>query len=191
MENELDQLYGEIAGCLKCTLGAERTNTVRDTGNPRNAAVVFVGEAPGSNEVKYGLPFAGEAGKKLNLYLEMAGLTRNDVYITNVVRCRPTANMGRRNRTPSREIPLCGGWLNRELEILKPRTVVTLGNIALKWLCGKECTIGDCHGKIIENGNFSVYPMYHPAAAIYKKELDGLIRSEFKELGKYLGKVDS
>jgi DNA polymerase len=190
MEKELDLLYREIAGCFKCPLGAERINPVRDTGDPRRAAVVFVGEAPGANEVKYGLPFAGEAGKKLDLYLQMAGLTRSDVYITNVVRCRPTANLGRRNRTPSREIPLCGEWLNRELAIIQPRMVVTLGNIALKWLCGKERSIGDCHGRVIDAANYKVYPMYHPAAAIYKKELDGLIRSEFAELGSYLGNRD-
>ncbi|MFZ5643836.1 MAG: uracil-DNA glycosylase [Bacillota bacterium] len=191
MKRELDLLYGEIAACQKCPLGLERTNPVRDTGNPRTAAVVFVGEAPGANEVKYGLPFAGEAGKKLNVYLAMAGLTRDDVYITNVVRCRPTANGGKRNRTPSREIPLCGGWLNRELEIIRPKTVVTLGNIALKWLCGKECFIGECHGKTINAGAFTVYPMYHPAAAIYKKELDSLIRKEFTDLGRYLGRIDN
>lgn len=189
MKKDLDMLYGEIANCQKCPLGAERTKPVRDTGSADRAAVVFVGEAPGSNEVKYGIPFAGEAGKKLNIYLEMAGLTRNDVYITNVVRCRPTANGGRRNRTPSKEIPLCGGWLNRELEIITPRTVVTLGNIALKWLCGKNYSIGECHGRIIDAGGFKVYPMYHPAAAIYKKDLDGLIKDEFRELGKYLGRI--
>ncbi|MFZ5633971.1 MAG: uracil-DNA glycosylase [Bacillota bacterium] len=189
MLKELDKLYEEIAGCPKCPLALERTNPVRDTGNPRTAEVVFVGEAPGANEIKHGIPFAGEAGKKLNDYLAEAGLTRDDVYITNVVRCRPTANGGRRNRTPTREIPVCGGWLNRELEIIRPKIVVTLGNIALKWLCGKQYNIGDRHGRLIHNGRFPVYPMYHPAAAIYKKDLDGLIRSEFRELGRYLGRV--
>jgi len=188
MLEKLDILYAEISGCQKCPLALERIRPVRDTGDPRTAAVVFVGEAPGANEIKHGIPFAGEAGKKLNTYLEMAGLTRNDVYITNVVRCRPTANGGKKNRTPGKEIPLCGGWLKRELEIIQPKTVVTLGNISLKWLCGKSCTIGDCHGRLIHTGNLSIYPMYHPAAAIYKRELDGLIRSEFVELGRHLGR---
>ena len=184
---ELDMLYNEIALCQKCQLAAERINTVRDQGDPLRSKVVFVGEAPGANEIKFGLPFAGEAGKKLNNFLAMAGLTRDDVYITNVVRCRPTANGGKRNRTPGREIPLCGDWLNRELEIIKPPLVVTLGNISLKWLCGKHCTIGDCHGQIIDAGPFKIYPMYHPAAAIYKRELEGLICAEFAELGRFLG----
>ncbi|MFZ5647559.1 MAG: uracil-DNA glycosylase [Bacillota bacterium] len=191
MIQELDRLYEEIAQCRKCPLGLERINAVRDTGDPRTAAVVFVGEAPGSNEIKHGIPFAGEAGKKLNIYLSMAGLTRSDVYITNVVRCRPTANGGRRNRTPgAREIPVCGGWVIRELEIISPGTVVTLGNIALKWLCGKQYTIGECHGQIIEAGRFNVYPMYHPAAAIYNRELENLIRAEFTEMGRHLGRVE-
>lgn len=182
----LDILYNDIALCQKCHLAEERINTVRDQGDPLTAKLVFVGEAPGANEIKCGLPFAGEAGKKLNNFLSMAGLARNDIYITNVVRCRPTANGGKRNRTPGKEIPLCGGWLNRELEIIKPPLVVTLGNISLKWLCGKHCTIGDCHGRITEAGPYKVYPMYHPAAAIYKRELEGLICSEFEELGRYL-----
>lgn len=187
MIRELDKLYQEIARCDQCSLGQERLNTVRDTGDPRKAAVVFVGEAPGANEIKHGFPFAGEAGKKLGVYLSMAGLTRDDVYITNVVRCRPTANGGRRNRTPgAREIAVCGSWVNRELEIIRPGTVVTLGNIALKWLCGKQYTIGDCHGRLIGAGPFSVYPMYHPAAAIYNRELENLIRDEFTELGRYI-----
>ncbi|MFZ5651586.1 MAG: uracil-DNA glycosylase [Bacillota bacterium] len=187
MITELDSLYEEISLCRKCPLGLERIKTVRDTGDPRTAAVVFVGEAPGANEIKHGIPFAGEAGKKLNVYLSMAGLTRDDVYITNVVRCRPTAGGGRRNRTPgAREIPVCGGWVNRELEIIRPGTVVTLGNIALKWLCGKNHTVGECHGNLIKAGPFAVYPMYHPAAAIYNRELEGLIRSEFADLGRYI-----
>lgn len=188
MLKDLDRLYEEIAGCRKCHLALERTNPVRDTGSPDGAAVVFVGEAPGANEVKYGLPFAGEAGKKLSGFLAEAGLTREEVYITNVVRCRPTANGGRRNRTPGKEIPVCGQWLIRELEIISPATVVTLGNIALRWLCGKEYGIGDCHGRIIDTGSFRVYPMYHPAAAIYKRDLDSLIRSEFRDLGRFLGR---
>jgi DNA polymerase len=187
MIKELDSLYGEIARCLKCHLGAERINPVRDTGNPLTARVVFIGEAPGSNEVKHGIPFAGEAGKKLNSYLGEAGLAREDVYITNVVRCRPTANGGRRNRTPGREIPACGGWLKEELEIIRPGIIVTLGNIALKWLRGKEYTIGEWHGRLIRAAGFAVFPMYHPAAAIYNRDLDGLIRSEFRELGRLLG----
>ncbi len=187
MGEELDNLYREIARCRRCPLGAERTGPVRDAGDAGKARVIFVGEAPGANEIKHGIPFAGEAGKKLNTYLAMAGLTRNAVYITNVVRCRPTANGGSRNRTPTREIPVCGQWLNRELGIIRPRTVVTLGNIALKWLCGKNYTIGECHGRIISAGTFNVYPMYHPAAAIYNRALEELIRSEFGRLGEYLG----
>jgi DNA polymerase len=184
MQKELNQLYSEIAGCTRCHLGLERINTVRDKSDPERARVILVGEAPGANEIKYGVPFAGEAGKKLSTYLSLAGLTREEVYITNVVRCRPTANGGKRNRTPTREIPLCGSWLNRELEIIRPLLVVTLGNISLKWLCGKSFTIGSCHGRLLPANNMRILPMYHPAAAIYRKELDALIRSEFEALGK-------
>ena len=189
MQKKLDALYHEIAVCQKCPLGLERTNPVRDSTNPCSAKVVFIGEAPGANEVKQGIPFAGEAGKKLSMYLEEAGLTREDVYITNVVRCRPTANGGKRNRTPGKEIPICGGWLKNELEIIQPKTVVTLGNTALKWLCGKEFSIGDWHARIIPMNGFAIFPMYHPAAAIYNRSLDGIIRSEFQELGLYLGSL--
>lgn len=186
MLKELDNLYKDIALCNKCPLAADRTNPVRDSGDPEKAAVVLVGEAPGANEVKYGIPFAGEAGKKLSGYLALAGLAREDVYITNVVRCRPTSNGGRRNRTPSREIPSCGDWLNSELAIIRPKTVVTLGNISLKWICGKQYNIGNCHGKLLKAGDMAIIPMYHPAAAIYRRELDELIRAEFQKLGYYL-----
>ncbi|MCL5056812.1 MAG: uracil-DNA glycosylase [Actinobacteria bacterium] len=189
MLKELDELYRNISCCRKCPLALERINPVRDGGDPGKATVVFVGEAPGANEIKHGIPFAGEAGKKLNHYLAEAGLARSDIYITNVVRCRPTANSGRRNRTPGREIPLCGEWLNRELEIISPGTVVTLGNVALRWLCGKKYGIGDWHGRLIIAPSFSIYPMYHPAAAIYRRDLEDLILSEFRELGRYLGRV--
>ncbi|GBF34288.1 uracil-DNA glycosylase [Desulfocucumis palustris] len=186
MLKKLDNLYKDIALCTKCPLAADRTNPVRDNGDPEKAAAVLVGEAPGANEVKYGIPFAGEAGKKLSGYLALAGLAREDVYITNVVRCRPTSNGGRRNRTPSREIPSCGDWLNSELAIIRPKTVVTLGNISLKWICGKQYNIGNCHGKLLKAGDMAIIPMYHPAAAIYRRELDELIRAEFQKLGYYL-----
>ena len=189
MDKELDMLYGEISNCLKCPLGFERINAVRDSVNPFSVKVVFIGEAPGANEIKHGVPFSGEAGKKLNLYLEEASLTRDDVYITNVVRCRPTANSGKRNRTPGEEIPICGSWLKSELEIIKPKTVVTLGNTALKWLCGNEYSIGDWHAQRFQMNGFVVFPMYHPAAAIYNRNLEDLIRSEFRELGFYLGSL--
>ncbi len=191
MKKELDLLYKEIASCTKCHLAQERINPVRDQSDPGKARIILVGEAPGANEIKHGFPFAGEAGKKLSTYLSLAGLTREEVYITNVVRCRPTANGGKRNRTPTREIPLCGGWLDRELAIFRshtviPLTVITLGNISLKWLCGKSCIIGNCHGRLVQLDEMKILPMYHPAAAIYRKELDALIRSEFEELGEYI-----
>jgi len=186
MQNKLDQLYEGLARCLECPLGDQRINAVRDTGDPRRV-VVLVGEAPGANEIKLGVPFVGEAGKKLDAYLAEAGLTRTNVYVTSVVRCRPTANGGSRNRTPVQaEISACGRWLDRELEIIKPKIVVTLGNIALKWLCGRLYAIGECHGRPVQVGDRMVYPMYHPAAAIYKKDLEGTIRAEFRELGRVL-----
>lgn len=183
MQKKLDKIYEGLARCMECPLGAERTNPVRDTADPGGAALVLVGEAPGANEVKLGVPFVGEAGKKLDSYLAEAGLSRKEVYVTSVVRCRPTTNGGRRNRTPVQsEISACGRWLDRELAVIRPKVVATLGNIALKWLCGSHHTIGDCHGRVIQAHGVAVYPMYHPAAAIYKKDLEPLIMAEFREL---------
>jgi DNA polymerase len=143
-------------------------------GNP-NAAVVFVGEAPGATEDQLGRPFVGRAGKLLDELLAEAGLARSDVWITNVVKARPPGN--RDPKAP--EIAHWMPWLARELEIIRPRLVVPLGRHALKHFA-PEAKIADVHGRLLDG---SLFPLYHPAAAIYNVALRGTLFADARALG--------
>jgi len=187
-EKELQQLYERIMDC-RCFCPGERTAgvLVRDCGNPA-ARVVFLGEAPGGEEIKQGKPFVGQAGRNLEGYLQLAGLARLDIFIVNTVKCRPTQNNGRANRKPrASEINCCAHWLDEELAILAPVVVVTLGEVALRRLSGgKVRRISECHGQPFELEEYTVFPMYHPAAVIYRRALAEVIEADFKKLGHWL-----
>lgn len=183
----LRDLYQRVQGC-RCDCPGTRAGAGvswdRD-GNP-GAGVVILGEAPGREELKQGRPFAGQAGQKLDIYLGLAGLTRADIFIINTVKCRPTRNDGRANRTPGRcEIKSCAHWLEEELQILAPRVILTLGDVALKNF-DRTLTIGGCHGQPMSLGPYRVFPLYHPAAAIYRHALEEVIRADFVRLGQWL-----
>lgn len=154
-------------------------------GNPE-ADIVLVGEAPGRHEVLKQTPFVGKAGENLNEFLSLLGVKRQDIYITNVVKFRPvkfkeqTGASGRyANRAPDREeIELSRGWLYKEINIIKPKLIVSLGNIALKALTGDDSlSIGQTHGKALSaradvfGEGLSLFPLYHPASIIYRREL--------------------
>ncbi|MCD8089236.1 MAG: uracil-DNA glycosylase [Clostridiales bacterium] len=145
-------------------------------GNP-NPGIVLIGEAPGGEEEKQGKPFVGKAGRNLSEFLEILGLKRQDIYITNVVKLRPTKinpKTGRAsNRPPNKaEVEFFTPYLHRELEILSPEYVVTLGNFALKAVTGdKKAVIGDVHGREISRGAYTLFPLYHPASIIYNRSL--------------------
>ena len=144
---------------------------------PLNAKIALIGEAPGGEEEKFGEPFVGKAGKNLSEFLSIIGLTRSDIYITNVVKIRPTKispkTGGDLNRSPnSKEVAFFTPFLHRELEIIAPNYIVTLGNVPLRAVSGQSLKIGDCHGTILKGCAYkSVFALYHPAAVIYNRSL--------------------
>ncbi len=144
---------------------------------------MFIGEAPGYNEDKQGRPFVGAAGHFLEQLLESIGLTRQQVFITNMVKCRPPNN---RDPLPE-EVTACRKYLDQQLGLLKPKVVVTLGRHSLtKFLPGES--IGRAHGKPRRHGSFILYPMYHPAAALHQQSLRSVIEEDFKAIPALLAK---
>jgi uracil-DNA glycosylase family 4 len=146
-------------------------------GDP-SAAVMFVGEAPGAREDELGRPFVGRAGKLLGELLVEAGLVREDVWITNVVKARPPSN--RDPKAP--EVAHCMPWLERELELIRPRLVVPLGRHALKHFA-PVARIGEVHGRVISEGGRELFPLYHPAAAMYNQTLRATLFEDARALG--------
>jgi len=157
-----------------------------------NARLVMIGEAPGEQETLQGRPFVGKAGKNLDEFLRLSGMDRRALYITNTVKFRPTriSKAGRVvNRPPTQEeIKLSVPWLKRELEMIAPEVIVTLGNVPLKALLGKENTVGECHGRWIEWAGRRVYPLYHPASVIYNPSLKQVYEDDVVRLGKEMRK---
>lgn len=156
----------------------------------KDASLVMVGEAPGEQETIQGKPFVGKAGKNLTEFLTLSGLERKDLYITNTVKIRPTkiSSAGRIvNRPPTKEeIQLFLPWLKREIALVKPKCVCTLGNVPLKALLGNEHTIGEMHGRFIEKDGMIVYPMYHPASLIYNPALKSVYAQDVMRLGEWM-----
>ena len=182
------QAYAEsVAGCVRCRLSQGRTQVVFGAGNP-HADLMFVGEAPGFHEDRQGLPFVGQAGKLLEQLLAQIGLKRGDVYIANVLMCRPPGN---RDPQPD-EIEACESHLFRQIELIEPVVVATLGNFATKLLSGRPLGITRVHGQEQETtiGGRSVllYPLYHPAAALYTPAMLTVLAADFARLPQLLGR---
>ena len=154
------------------------------------ARVMLVGEAPGAQEALLGRPFVGKAGKNLNEFLELAGLDRGELYVTNTVKFRPTkiSDAGRTvNRPPTQEeVALFLPFLRREIDLVAPEYVVTLGNVPLRALTDRKTVIGDVHGQLLERGNMRIYPMYHPASVIYNPSLKETYRADVLHLAELL-----
>ncbi len=154
----------------------------------RHARLVLVGEAPGAQEALLGRPFVGKAGKNLDEFLEMSGFRREDLYITNVVKFRPTkvSAAGRTvNRAPTREeVQLFLPWLKKEIATIKPECVVTMGNTALSALSGKS-SIGAVHGQFLKVDDLTLYPIYHPASLIYNRALAEPYREDLLRLARW------
>ncbi len=163
-----------------------------------NSRVVLVGEAPGANEVEQKKPFVGQAGKHLQEFLDILKLDRDELYITNTVKFRPTKESkktgGKVNRPPTKsEISQFKEFLYKEIKIISPQIIVTLGNVPLKTILQDEqATIGDYHGKkqnvTIENTEYILFPLYHPAAVIYRRELREVYINDLKQLALLLQK---
>src|SRR3954462_3766304 len=172
----LKHVYEEARGCLNCPqLASTRTQVVFGAGNA-DADLMFVGEAPGANEDRMGRPFVGQAGKLLSQPLVEVGLERADVFITNVLLCRPPGN---RDPAPV-EIQNCQDYLFRELELIAPKVVCTLGNFATKLLRGDNAGISRVHGqdevRVLGPRAVRLYPLFHPAAALYTPRMLGVVR---------------
>ena len=174
MEQELKKIKKQVTQCTKCELSKTRNNSVPGKGNFKSD-VIFVGEAPGKNEDMKGEPFIGIAGKKLSIALENAGITRDDVYITNIVKCRPP-----KNRVPTtNERDTCQNYLKKEIEIIKPKIICILGNTAFNSLLdGKE--IIKFRGKIVRKNNQLYFLTIHPAATIYNQKLISVLKKDIK-----------
>jgi uracil-DNA glycosylase len=171
----------ETAGCTRCALAASRTQVVFGTGNP-DADLLFVGEAPGFHEDQNGIPFVGQAGKLLDRLLAGIGLERSDIYIANTLKCRPPQN---RDPQPD-EIASCEPHLFRQIELIQPKLVATLGNFATKLLSGKPVGITRVHGQeqqVTLGGNsVLLYPLYHPAAALYTPSMLKVLEEDFARI---------
>ncbi len=182
--HKLDSIAENVRECQKCELCETRIKAVPGKGN-FDADVIFVGEAPGRNEDIHGEPFVGAAGKRLDMILEDTGIDRKDVYITNIVKCRPP-----KNRVPSRkEEESCNDFIKQEIEIINPKIICVMGNTAYGTLLdGKEITKN--HGKIVEKDGRKFFVTFHPAATIYNQKLVEELKEDFRKLAKFLETKD-
>jgi uracil-DNA glycosylase len=170
-----------VKGCELCTLSVNRTNPVPGLGSP-NATIMFVGEGPGANEDKQGKPFVGQAGKLLDHLLASIAVSRDDVFITNIVKCRPP-----NNRVPSaEEVRTCKPYLMSQIAIIRPKVIVTLGSPSAKTLISPSISISRIHGKLQIKEGLRYLPMYHPAAYLHKRSPDLLqaMKDDFKTIAK-------
>ena len=173
---QYDLLVREIHDCTRCTLSAKRTQAVPGEGS-LDADIVFIGEGPGFNEDREGRPFVGAAGKLLDELLASIGLDRGDVYITNMIKCRAPNN---RDPLPA-EIDSCKPFLDRQLELISPKVVVTLGRYSFqRFFPGEQ--LSKSRGKPRKLNGFTAYPIYHPAAALHNPRLRPTIQQDFKNL---------
>ena len=160
----------QVLDCTRCPLSEGRTQVVAGSGSP-DSDIMFVGEAPGYHEDQQGVPFVGQAGKLLDSLLEGIGLSRDEVFVANVLKCRPPGN---RDPLPA-EIDACQGHLYRQIEIIRPALVATLGNFATKLLSGRPDGISRVHGcelpLTVAGHDVLLYPLYHPAAALYSRAM--------------------
>ena len=176
MNQNLEKIRQQVLECKNCELYKTRTNSVPGKGN-YNADVMFVGEAPGRNEDLKGEPFVGVAGKKLTLVLEEVGISRDDVYITNTVKCRPPGN-----RIPSKtEKEKCQDYIAKEIKIIKPKIICVLGNTAFASILGGS-EITKYRGKVARKGDQLYFITIHPAATIYNQELIKVLKEDIKKL---------
>ncbi len=177
----LEELYEAIKDCMACPLGRTRTHLVLGSGDPE-AEIMFVGEAPGFHEDRQGIPFVGPAGQFLDQLLRSIGLKRSQVYIANTLKCRPPEN---RDPLPE-ELSACTPYLFKQIELIRPRIICTLGNHATRTLLRTGTGISQLHGKLIRKGGLAYVPLFHPAAALHKPPLKAVLVEDFQRLKEHL-----
>ncbi|MBN1582006.1 MAG: uracil-DNA glycosylase [Anaerolineae bacterium] len=182
--SELSELGDQINRCTRCALSAGRTRAVPGEG-PEHADILFIGEAPGFHEDRSGRPFVGASGKFLEQLLESIGLKREDVYIANVIKCRPPGN---RDPQPN-EIEACKPFLDKQIDLLKPKIIVTLGRFSMaRYFPGAK--ISHVHGQPRKIQGVLYYPMYHPAAALHQPSLRTTVEEDVKRIPELLAEID-
>jgi len=182
---KLEELDKKMKACTSCELAKTRTTVVPGEGSAK-AEIMFIGEGPGKNEDLQGRPFVGAAGKFLNQLLELIDLKREDVYIANVVKCRPPNN---RDPKPE-EAKACWSWLEQQIKTIKPKIIVPLGRHSLQRFI-PEAVISEYHGRALRKefkplGELVFFPCYHPAAALYNGGLRGTLEKDFKKIPKVI-----
>lgn len=182
---DLPALCEHIGDCHRCPLGDTRTKLVFGVGDP-HAELMFIGEAPGKNEDLRGEPFVGAAGKLLDELLAGIGLSRSQVYIANVLKCRPPGN---RDPIPI-EVETCTPFLSRQVELISPRVIATLGNFATRYVLDTTAGISTLRGRLYHIGGRQVVPVYHPAVALYDASRRGVLAEDFRRLDVVLNRRD-
>ena len=184
-KQEMKNVADLVKNCKKCDLWKTRTKPVVGEGS-EDANIIFIGEAPGYNEDRQGLPFVGKAGGILDQSLDSIGLQRQDVYIANILKCRPP-----KNRNPLKsEVDICTGYLNKQIELIQPEVIIPLGNFATSYIFEKfglkYDKISNVHGRIFQVstifGNIKIIPMYHPAVATYNPNTKDILIEDFKSI---------
>lgn len=181
----LRELYGEITRCQRCDIAKYRTRAVPGEG-AEDAGIMFIGEAPGWHEDQQGRPFVGPAGQFLDELLSLINLKREQVYIANVIKCRPQGN---RDPLPQ-EILNCRGWLERQIELIRPRMIVTLGRYSMA-LFFPGRSIGKIHGTAERRDDVIYYAMYHPAAALHQQSLREVVKTDMLKIPQLLAQTRS
>jgi len=181
--NSLSEIALLVSKCQNCTLHHSRIKSVPGAG-PENANIMFIGEGPGFHENQQGIPFVGQAGKFLDELLSVSGLGRETVFITNVVKCRPPGN---RDPQPD-ELDACSKFLDRQIELINPEIIVTLGRFSMAKFFG-QVKISQIHGMMRKIGQRYVVAMYHPAAALHQPALKNTLLDDFSKLKKYIAQV--
>lgn len=182
--NSLEEISQLVSRCTECELHRGRTNAVPGEG-ASDAELMFIGEGPGAQEDRQGRPFVGPAGLFLEELLASIGLRRHQVYIANMVKCRPPQN---RDPLPV-EIAACSKYLNRQIELINPKLIVTLGRFSLTRFFPGE-SISRSRGKVREKDGWRIYPIMHPAAALYRQEMRNSIEEDFRRIPQILAQVE-
>lgn len=181
-DDTLEKIRADLGDCQRCKLAPHRTNIVFGVGSPR-AQLVFVGEAPGADEDAQGEPFVGRAGRLLTHWIESLGMTRREVYICNVIKCRPPGN-----RSPEKdEIQTCLPFLLRQLDVLRPRLICCLGSVALQTLLGKSLAISRARGQFFDYRGTKLFATFHPAYLLRNPNANRQVQEDLRKIRRFLG----